>query len=60
MRMCVVCRTRTPQDDLARHTGRIGELCPDGEKRRPGRGWYVCMKERCLEKLARYGSKKRK
>ena len=58
VRMCVICRSRAPQGELTRHTGRIGELCPDEGKRRPGRGWYVCMEKRCLEKLARYGSKK--
>ena len=60
VRMCVICRLRAPQSELTRHTGRIGELCPDADTRRPGRGWYVCAQTRCLEKLARRGAGKKK
>lgn len=70
VRMCVVCRRRFPKGELMRYVcpDATGSLetdgpVPDPEKNKPGRGYYVCVQDRCREifpKMIRGLMKKRK
>jgi predicted RNA-binding protein YlxR (DUF448 family) len=59
VRTCAVCRARRDQDMLVRVTAVDGMIAPDGApgaSRRPGRGAYLCVDARCVERaLAREG-----
>ncbi len=59
VRMCVICRCRAPQNELTRFVLEAEALRPDARPRSPGRGWYVCGKAECRERLTRYRPKKR-
>lgn len=55
VRMCVICRRRLPQAELARHVlAPEGGLVADPEKTRPGRGWYLCPDRACAARFARF------
>ena len=55
-RTCVVCRQRFPKEELERYVCPeiLQELVengpvPDPKKQLPGRGFYVCVQDRCRE-----------
>lgn len=55
VRMCVICRRRFAKAELMRHAlSPEGELGPDIRRIVPGRGWYVCSRQNCLEKFEKY------
>lgn len=70
VRMCVVCRQRLPKEELERYVrpaaapdGEPDGPVPDPDKIMPGRGYYVCVQDRCRElfpKVARGLMNKRK
>jgi predicted RNA-binding protein YlxR (DUF448 family) len=48
MRQCAACRRRRPQAELLRlHVGPDGALVLTEDRRRTGRGAYVCPREQC-------------
>lgn len=56
VRMCIVCRERFQKSELKRYVcpESLRDLAengptPDPEKNKPGRGYYVCVQERCRE-----------
>ena len=51
IRMCRVCRTKAPKAELQRWVVQEGKLVADKAQRLPGRGVYICDKERCREIL---------
>ncbi len=58
-RMCIVCRTRLPKNDLFRYVcQRNGQDRPalefDPQQILPGRGFYVCSDPGCQRALSRH------
>jgi hypothetical protein len=53
LRMCVACRVMKPQNELIRFvcSGGITEL--DLEKKKFGRGAYICRSAECVAKAAK-------
>nr|WP_298321891.1 YlxR family protein [Haloactinopolyspora sp.] len=56
MRTCIGCRSRAVKSDLLRvvaggagSSGKPGELVPDLDGRRPGRGAYLHPRPECLD-----------
>ncbi len=58
IRTCVVCRGRYHQADLYRFAVIDSEIMFDLKRRIPSRGYYVCNKNECLEKLNKWLLKK--
>ena len=54
IRTCVVCRGRYHQSDLCRFAVIDSEIMFDLKRRIPSRGYYVCNKNECLEKLNKW------
>ncbi len=55
VRMCVICRQRFPKRELLRFTlNRDGSPEADHRQVHPGRGWYVCGRQQCRDKLGKY------
>lgn len=52
LRMCAVCRTHVPQEQLIRITccSDNDTAIPDGDKKNMGRGAYICRSAQCIEK----------
>ncbi len=50
-RMCVACRKMRPQNELIRFVrdNETGEVMPDPEKKRFGRGAYICKCAECVK-----------
>lgn len=48
IRTCVACRRRRPQHELVRVAATPEGVRLDPERRRPGRGAYVCPEAECL------------
>ena len=57
LRTCVICRCCAPQSELTRFVLEAEALTPDTQPCRLGRGWYVCGKVECRERLRRYRPK---
>ncbi|MGH3440841.1 MAG: YlxR family protein [Nitriliruptorales bacterium] len=53
IRTCVACRRRRPQHELLRLAATPEGVMLDPERRRPGRGAYVCPEAGCLEAARR-------
>ena len=52
-RTCVGCRAQFPQPSLRRFTRDAdGRWAVDGDRRRPGRGTYLCSRG-CAERVAK-------
>lgn len=49
-RMCVACRTMRAQSDLIRIVNENGTAVLDMEKKRFGRGAYICTNPDCIRK----------
>lgn len=53
VRSCVVCRSRSQQGELIRISlDPEGRLVPDLDRRRPGRGAWVCPRRACVSALS--------
>lgn len=60
MRMCVICRMRAPKDRMRRYVrGVEGQPVADLRQLMSGRGFYVCDKPSCLEKMTMGKRRKR-
>ncbi|MEZ5065478.1 MAG: DUF448 domain-containing protein [bacterium] len=58
-RTCVACRRRAEQGELLRWTvDERGVAWPDGRRRRPARGAYLCRTEACWEEFRRRARKR--
>ncbi len=49
-RMCIVCRSMQAQDTLIRIINEDGTAVLDMEKKRFGRGAYICTNPECVKK----------
>ncbi len=62
VRMCIICRGRFPKSEITRYTlpaeGAMPE--PDPDKKKPGRGMYVCSSPECQDKFTAAARKRRK
>ncbi|WP_457570515.1 YlxR family protein [Desulfovulcanus sp.] len=56
IRTCVICRQKYPKQELVRftcpETGTELQIDPIGKN--PGRGFYVCHKERCQKNISKF------
>lgn len=53
-RMCMVCRTRHPKNELIRIVkNKNGEINLDKSFKAEGRGAYLCKSEECLAKFVK-------
>ena len=50
LRMCVACRIMRPQDELIRVVCNNGIAEIDSEKKKFGRGAYICRSAQCIAK----------
>ena len=57
VRMCVACRTMRPTEELIRFVRdfETGEVILDADKKRFGRGAYICRNSECV----RFAAKKK-
>ena len=55
VRMCVACRTMHSTDELIRFVrdSETGEVMTDADKKRFGRGAYICRKSECIRLAAK-------
>ena len=55
VRMCVACRTMRPTDELIRFVRdfETGEVMADVDKKRFGRGAYICRNSDCIRLAAK-------
>ena len=53
MRRCIACMTSYPKDELIRLTVKDEIIIRDGDKAADGRGYYICPRKACLEKVIR-------
>ncbi|MGN0673524.1 MAG: YlxR family protein [Anaerovoracaceae bacterium] len=53
MRRCIACMTSYPKDELIRLTVKDEIIIRDGDKAADGRGYYICPRKVCLEKVIR-------
>lgn len=60
IRTCVICKKKTDQKELVRLVLVDGELVYDMKRKLPGRGYYVCSKKECIEKLSIWKTKRLK
>lgn len=56
VRMCVICRRRFPKRKLTRYIRPADAAGPieDESQTRPGRGYYLCDDEACLQRISKY------
>jgi len=59
-RTCVICRGKKSKAILMRFLILSGHYIMDIDKDLPGRGYYVCNRNECLEKLDLWIKKKKK
>lgn len=60
MRMCIICRVRAPKNQMRRYVRDAeGQPVADNRLIMPGRGFYVCGKPSCLEKMTMGKRRKR-
>ncbi|MCD6180835.1 MAG: DUF448 domain-containing protein [Candidatus Cloacimonetes bacterium] len=57
-RTCVICRRKTARHQLIRFVLLGHKAVFDIDDSLPGRGWYVCDANSCLEKLTRWLKKR--
>ncbi len=50
LRMCVACRSMKPQSELIRIVKNGGSIELDTEKKKFGRGAYICRSAECIQK----------
>lgn len=66
VRMCVICRQRSPKRELRRHVAceagpaTPGGLAFDPGQTRTGRGYYVCADEACQRRFAGFRARQKK
>lgn len=60
IRSCVVCRKKDLQVNLLRFQVLDNELIFDLKRKLPGRGFYVCDNNQCIEELTIWKKKKLK
>ena len=53
LRMCVACRKMQPQHELIRFVCSDGVSELDIDKKKFGRGAYICRSEECIKKAAK-------
>ena len=53
LRMCVACRTMRPQEELIRVVCNNGIAEIDSEKKKFGRGAYICRSAQCIARAAK-------
>lgn len=53
LRMCVACRCMKPHNELLRFVCNAGTAEVDTEKKKFGRGAYICRNAGCLAKAAK-------
>ena len=55
LRMCVACRTMRPTEELIRFVRdfETGEVILDADKKRFGRGAYICQNSECIRLAAK-------
>ena len=46
-RTCRICGAKMPKGELLRYVLDGGDLCPDEDQTKHGRGVYVCSNEKC-------------
>lgn len=56
LRQCRVCRERRGKEHLFRFAERDGLMVPSEGRNSFGRGFYVCRRSGCVERLVRPGS----
>lgn len=53
LRMCVACRKMQPQKELIRVVNSGGDVKIDIEKKKFGRGAYICRNGECISRAAK-------
>ena len=59
-RSCVICKTKDDQKNLIRFAFIKNEIVFDMKRRIAARGYYVCDKNECLQKLDKWLNKRKK
>ncbi|MDN5354092.1 MAG: uncharacterized protein PWQ09_848 [Candidatus Cloacimonadota bacterium] len=60
MRTCVICRQKKPQLQLLRFGKTASGVVYDLKHKLSGRGFYVCISNKCLQKIEQWQRKKKK
>lgn len=58
MRMCAICRRRSPKRELDRYVRTPDGPALDPKQVMPGRGMYLCQDPACREKWKKIGFRK--